>query len=272
MNKGAFGLALLACAIPLVPGATAPRPPLQPIKAWTLDYGETACTAIRTYGSSEAPITLAFRPSPNGTVVRAVVIRPGRASDAYHFDLNAELGATSVKTTGLHFGSTDHKSTVVWINFRREQLEGFRRSTTFTLHGGGDVDGSFALPGMATILDRLDECNADLRKYWNTGDGAPPLSKPATPLKPLAAYFSDRDYPDQAIHDHAAGLSGVMLMVDETGKLKDCLVEKTSGIASLDAMTCYVLLERARFDPALDVARKPVKSVLTTAVKWKMGA
>jgi hypothetical protein len=182
MTKGAFGLALLACAAPLAP-ARAAEPPLQPIKGWTLDYGETACTAIRTYGSAEAPITLAFRPSPNGNVVRAVVVRPGRASNAYHFELDAEIGTTRVKTTGLHFGSADHKSMVVWINFRREQLEGFRGSQVFTLHGGGEVQGSFALPGMATILDRLDECNEDLRKYWNAGKGAPPLSKPATPLR-----------------------------------------------------------------------------------------
>jgi TonB family protein len=270
VNKNAFRLALLACAVPLAAGANSP--PLQPIRSWTLDYGETACAAIRTYGSADAPITLAFRPSPNGAVVRVVVVRPGRAADAYHFDLDAELGATRVKTTGLHFGSTDHKSTVVWINFRREQLEGFRRSTVFVLHGGGDVEGSFALPGMATILDRLDECNADLRKYWNTGDGTPPLSKPATPLKPLASYFSDSDYPDQAIREFESGRSEVMLMVDETGKLKDCLVEESSGNASLDAMTCYVLLQRAKFNPALDASGKPVRSVLTSAVKWKMGA
>jgi hypothetical protein len=35
-------------------------------------------------------------------------------------------------------------------------------------------------------------------------------------------------------------------------------------------MTCYVLLARARFNPALDAAGKPVRSVMTTRVKWKM--
>jgi hypothetical protein len=269
MKKRAFPFALLACLLLPGPASAAPRPPLQPIKGWTLDYGETACTALRTYGSKEAPVTLAFRPSPNGKVVRLVVARSGRASAAYHFDLAADLGTIPVKTTGLQFGSSDRKKKIVWINFRRDQLEGFRRSAVLALRGGQDVDERFALPGIAAVLDRLDECNADLRKYWNTGNGAPPLSKPATPLRPLHEYFSSSDYPDQAVQEFAGGVSAVMMMVDETGKLKDCLVEQTSGIASLDAMTCYVLLDRARFNPALDASGKPVRSVLTTRVKWK---
>ena len=59
------------------------------------------------------------------------------------------------------------------------------------------------------------------------------------------------------------------LLVDETGALKDCTVDETSGIASLDAMGCLVFMERAKFTPARDAAGKPVRSVVSTSITWK---
>jgi protein TonB len=59
-------------------------------------------------------------------------------------------------------------------------------------------------------------------------------------------------------------------MVDQTGALQDCLVEGTSGVATLDAMVCIVLRSRAKFHPAIDAQGKPARSVLSTRVKWVM--
>jgi TonB-like protein len=268
MIKPARPLTLLACAL-LLPAA-GPRPLRQPIKPWVLDYGATACTALRTYGSGKAPVTLALRPSPNGNVVRLVVMRPGRAPKPYHFPVTTNLSDARVKTTGLRFQPKGARHDLVWINFERSALDGLAGAGEIAIRGGSDIDERFALPGIAAVLKGLDTCNADLRRYWNVGDAGAPLSAPATPLKPLPHYFSSDDYPFQAFHEGASGASKIMMMVDESGALKDCMVEETSGIATLDAMACLVLLERARFRPALDAAGKPARSVLTTRVVWRM--
>ena len=270
MDKLPRAFTTLACAALLQAFAPGPPPLRQPIRGWVLDYGDTACTAMRTYGSAAAPVLLAFRPSPNGGVVRLVVSRPGKAPPAYHFPLTTNISADSARATGLRFPSADRKNDIVWINFARPDLEALRGAGEIAIRGGGAIDQRFALPGIAAVLDALDICNADLRKYWNVGDAGVQLSAPARSLRPLAAYFSSDDYPAQAISEEATGTSRIVVMVDETGAVKDCLVEETSGIASLDAMACIALRQRARFKPALDAAGKPVRSVLTGRVTWRM--
>jgi hypothetical protein len=250
--------------------SSAAAPLREPSKKWTVDYGETACTALRAYGSEDASTILAFRPSPNGTVVRLMVVRPGRMPTPHHFDLTASIGSAQVKTTGLRFSSGSKKSEVIWINFDRAELEGLGQSGEIAIKGSG-IDERFALPGMAAVLKALDTCNRDLREHWNvTEAAAAKIATPASPVKPLNHYFSAEDYPSQAIREDASGRTGFIMMIDETGKLKDCIVEETSGIASLDAMACGVLLERAKFTPARDAAGNPIRSVYVVGVRWML--
>jgi hypothetical protein len=270
MSKAFLTPALLAGAALLQGFAAAgSAPALQPIKGWVLDYGDTACTAERQYGSAAAPITLALRPSPSGSVVRLWVVRPGKAPPAHHFKVTASLSGEKVRTTGLRFAPRDSERDIVWINFERAELRGLAGAGEIAISGGKAIDERFALPGIAGVLKGLDSCNADLRKYWNVGDSGARLSRPASPLRPLADYFSTDDYPAQAYYEGASGRSAMMIMVDETGTPRDCLIERTSGIASLDSVTCSVLLGRARFSPALDEAGRPVRSVLSGRIDWR---
>jgi hypothetical protein len=268
--KRILPLTAAAAAAALAAAAGPPPQARQPVTGWVVDYGESACSALRTYGSEAGPITLAFRPSPNGTVVRLVLARPGHApSNADQFDVVMNISPPSLKTTGLRFGARDGKSEVVWINARRSDLEGLRAAGEIAIRGGPVAD-RFALPGIGKVLDALDTCNADLRLYWNVGEHGSVVAKPAAPLKPLIRYFSSDDYPAQAVTREDGGRSVIMMMIDESGKLKDCLVEETSGIAALDAMTCIVLRDRAKFRPAVDGAGGPVRSVLTQTVIWRI--
>ena len=242
----------------------------QPTGKWVVDYGETSCTAARRYGTAEQPVTLAFRPSPDGNVVRLMVARPGRVPSPYHFPVTTTVTSEKAKTTGLRFASTDKKLDIIWINFQRAALEGLPQAGEIVLKSGRELDERFVLPGIAAVLKALDRCNADLRKHWNADEAAAAaLSKVATPVKPLHRVVSNTDYPRQAMMEGASGLTRIMMMIDETGTLKDCMVVETSGIATLDAMSCGLLLERAgKFNPALDAAGKPVKSVYTAAFRW----
>jgi hypothetical protein len=46
--------------------AAAAQAPLQPIRPWNLDYGETQCIAAREYAYPGEPVSLAIRTAPNG--------------------------------------------------------------------------------------------------------------------------------------------------------------------------------------------------------------
>jgi outer membrane biosynthesis protein TonB len=155
-----------------------------------------------------------------------------------------------------------------WINLKRDELKGLGQAAEISIKGGG-IDERFALPGMAAVLKALDACNQDLREHWNVTEAtAAKITKEASPLKPLGSYVSNGDYPTQASRENASGKTGFIMMIGETGKIEDCMVEETSGIASLDAMACGIFLERAKFTPALDAAGKPIRSVCMTSVTW----
>jgi TonB family protein len=202
-------------------------------------------------------------------MVRLVVLLPGHGVPAYQFEVKTNITGATVKTNGLRFPASRDRNDIVWINFTPAELAGLRGAGEIALDGGPLHD-RFVLPGIGKVLDALETCNADLRKYWNVGDGEAGLSRRARPKRPLPDYFSSSDYPSQAMQQSDSGISKIMMMIDETGALKDCMVEETSGVAMLDAMTCAVLQERARFEPALDSAGKPARSVLTTRVNWRI--
>jgi outer membrane biosynthesis protein TonB len=262
-------LPLLAClSLALAPPAAA-QTLQQPNAAWVVDYGETACTALRTYGRADRPTTLAFRPSPNGSIVRVMVARPGKAPPPSHFAVKTNVDPAGARLTGLRFGSSDGKTELTWINIDRAALDALPAAGEMAITGKGMIDERFAVPGIAAVLKSLDTCNGDLRAHWNAGQAAAAqLTRRAATVTPLFRLISNSDYPQQALQEGEGGLSQIVLLVDEKGKAKDCMIEQTSGIASLDAMACGVFLRRAKFTPALDAAGKPTRDIFFSRIKW----
>ncbi|HEX8578984.1 MAG TPA: energy transducer TonB [Allosphingosinicella sp.] len=268
MNRFAFAASLLAAAA-LLPLSAARSAAQEPSGKWVVDYGETYCTASRKYGTADKPVTFALRPSASGKIIRLMIVRRGRVGGPHHIKVNVDHSGVPIKATALQFPSRDPKLEISWINLERQALDGIGKSERIAIRGGG-MDEEFALPQIGEVLAALQTCNDDLRQHWNVEGvaGAASIEKHARSAKSLAAYFSDTDYPMQALMEGAGGMSRFTLLVDETGALKDCTVDETSGIASLDAQSCAVLMERAKFTAALDSAGKPVRSVVYSAVRW----
>lgn len=60
----------------------------------------------------------------------------------------------------------------------------------------------------------------------------------------------------------------VQVMVDANGRVSSCAPVRGSGNAGLDALTCRLVKERARFTPALDAQGRPVASEAYTSFVW----
>lgn len=240
----------------------------QPSKGWVFYRGATACTAAMSYGTVKAPVTFALRPSPDGNVFRMVLVRKGRLSAAEHFAVTTSVTPDASRLTGIRFGSSDKKGHVVWINLDKAAVARIGGAGEIAIKGER-IDERFALPGVVEALGTLNTCNEKLRARWNVEEAASAsLTKAAVSIKPLNQYFSSDDYPSQPLRTGDSGVTRIMMMIDEAGVLKDCMVVETSGIASLDAQGCAILLVRAKFSPALDAAGKPARSVMTAGIKW----
>ena len=64
------------------------------------------------------------------------------------------------------------------------------------------------------------------------------------------------------------GTVEVQVSVEPDGRVSSCAPVRGSGNAGLDAMTCRLVQERARFTPALNEQGRPVASQVYTTIVW----
>ncbi len=101
---------------------------------------------------------------------------------------------------------------------------------------------------------------------------APAVSGPrrAVSERPIASYFTDRDYPASALRDGAAGRVQVRVDIDTGGRATACAVVESSGNSELDARTCALTIERMRFKVAMNAAGRATRDTITFRVVWRI--
>jgi len=86
----------------------------------------------------------------------------------------------------------------------------------------------------------------------------------------LAGVFSDGDYPPDALKAHKEGSVSVRLTINAEGKVSGCQLRRSSGVRSLDRVTCDLLSSRAIFEPARDREGRAIEDRLVQRVTWRI--
>jgi TonB family protein len=73
------------------------------------------------------------------------------------------------------------------------------------------------------------------------------------------------DYPQEALEKDEQGTAHIRLTINPEGRVTECAVEKSTGSRSLDATSCRLYAERARYEP---VAENEWPRVVHHQVKW----
>jgi TonB family protein len=127
----------------------------------------------------------------------------------------------------------------------------------------------FVLGEFPEALRQLEDCTVKLGEKWGyTAEEQHRISKPAKPVQGLDSLFSGDDYPLAALHDQTMGRVRVKIPLNSSGEPTDCQIVSGSGSVDLDAATCRIILTRAKFEPAIDVDGKPVRSVYVETIQW----
>ena len=92
-------------------------------------------------------------------------------------------------------------------------------------------------------------------------------TQPPTLIK-NSLVLHDRDYPTKAIENGDAGVVTAHLSVTPAGRVGGCKVTETSGSDALDALTCRITTNRARFTPAHDADGQTTAGDYYVAVTW----
>lgn len=107
------------------------------------------------------------------------------------------------------------------------------------------------------------------------GKDAPlPETPPAPPHRPIGdvrGLFTTDDYPARALALEHQGTVVAKLKVDAAGRVEKCSIRRSSGHDDLDGVTCAILRERARFEPARDRKGRSIRGDYTTPpIRWEM--
>lgn len=81
-------------------------------------------------------------------------------------------------------------------------------------------------------------------------------------------WINNADYPLGSLRAGEDGRVEYELFVDETGKVTDCKVLRSTATSALDAWTCELLLERAKFEPGLNEDGKAVANTYFNDTFW----
>ena len=127
------------------------------------------------------------------------------------------------------------------------------------------------LGNVAAGIDVLRQCMSDQLRSWGIDPSTlAALSRRPRALHPggTAGYFSNGDYPAEALRGHQSGRTTVRLDIGPEGRVTACSLLASSGHRSLDDRTCLILSRRARFEPALDAAGAPTSAPQVARVRW----
>lgn len=274
-------LSVLVLTISPTPAVAAP---LQPTSKWVVDYTPSNCTARRTFGEHAISIV----PSPLGSSTRIIIEGPGRALRARQYPSTVDPidGRDPVRASSLIYPFKAAKGRRgIYTVLPNDLVARMLASGKIDIRAGkqesrliwadrtaSPMGAALAIGGGSTLSKVIDTCMADLRKHWGMVDGAFPAPALAPqPIGNVMGVFRDEDYPEDALAANQSGKTQYLLMIDERGVVMDCAITESSGIATLDAMGCQVLRERARFGPAKNSSGKSVKSTyVTPPIRWAL--
>lgn len=279
---------------------------LQPSSPWNLDYGETKCRLVRSFGAEDDKHYLIldqhFPSRGAGLTAAGPEFRrfKGREETAIGFTDTAEP-RTGVPLKG-NLGDVRHALIFTNVFFgakpARIVVAGERSPDQGSKDPGGD-DLASGIPGLNTNIggdanhlsltqrkrevrfetgplapafEALNTCTRDMVRQWGF-DVEKQMTVARRPVFKNVASIAGRiqkGYPDAALR---AGVSAILRMratIDENGAVEECFLNGLTTTDKLDSTACSEIYEHAQFEPALDINGAPIRSFYTTSITYRI--
>lgn len=243
----------------------------KPQGQWVVDFADDHCLAGHKFLTSYGETVFQFQPDMMRRHATINIIVPKGAMT------DRQWGEMKVDWTG-RIDETDSKPIFQVMKLSEDkrvvtfsiETDGMRASPTLELRISFEKNPGFAfqLPNWGSLQTLLDQCAADLRVSKGFPGPEYDLAKVHAKAK-IFKYFSDDDYPKEALQNNEQGEVWVLFWVDADGRVSNCTIDKTSGSKSLDATTCKII-QKVRFDPAIGQDGKPIREPSSTRLRWHM--
>lgn len=250
--------------------ASMPALAAQPVGEWKIEPSEARCVAVRQYGLPSKPMTLALKASLHGDAIQLAVLRDGYQRHLAQTGVTIAVDGARFETTAISYPISGNRRRVAHlINLDADASAAIRNGSNLQVSVIEGFEESFKLASPIDAWKNLQDCVSRVRETWNIGEEWRVRIDTAArgDLRPL---FSSDDYPLRAMLADQSGSTKIGLLIDEQGRVRDCTLIEASGIAMLDARSCGIIVERARFEPAVGADGKPVKSSWRQTITWRL--
>lgn len=266
------GYLIAAMALLTAPNtAFAATEPLLPTGQWVVDFAEHQCVASREYGGDRRYF-LVLKPAPAGDVVQLTLLHEGSGPrEAREIDGQITIdGQPTIDVRILDYRASGQRMRMSQINLTADQFAPLRTATRLSIDARRGPKVDLRLSQMPALTEQIDACLDDLRQHWHI-DEAVRAAVPAEETADFRGLFTASDYPAISNRRGDGGRVRVVLLIDEAGKVADCMVTNSSGVPALDVQTCIVLRDRARFRPAHGADGRPMRSyTFPPPIIWKL--
>ena len=303
-KNGRLAAALLLASPTALHAQDKPPVILTPTSPWNVNYADDSCRLGRTFAEGDGQAVFLidqFEPGPTMNVLVAsksfrgyagnkVSTRFGPSGAERTIDrlIDATFGkigpaimvnrvvlADNTASNSAHLASDGGDATpsdaTVLVEAKEATPEQAQAITWFEVQRGSRAPIRFALGPMREPMAALRACTEELLTHWGIDVAAhKSLSRRVMPRSNPGTWVSSEDYPAHLARGGVQGLIQFRLLVDEKGEVTSCHIQQSTRPAEFDKKVCDIMSRRARFDPALDAAGRPVRSYWRSSFRFMM--
>ena len=172
------------------------------------------------------------------------------------------------------YGLQKSNQTLTTLNTDDDVTAELENATSVKLDFAKGGARNVAVPGMRAALAALETCQVDLLKGWGVDPTereryAGPSKTPFYLGEP-SRWITTDDYPASAVQAGQKGTSTALWTIGIDGRVKDCRIVRSSGVAALDQATCTLIAKRGRYMPARDKRGNLIEFHSMRRVVWRL--
>ena len=233
--------------------------------AWQVDWGDQYCTLVRL-PDRNTPFVVSIRALPGGHDATLILVESGRGR------LPSGISAVSVDPAQRSFQvrvvaerRPGGRRALVLHDLPNHFLDTLSGAHALQLSGGGRVRRRIDLRQAGTAVR---QCISDALREWDIDEAALSALR-EWPVSTNMMGLRHTDYPEESLRRRSQGRVVVRIDVSPEGRITACLPIASSGDRALDSTTCRIILERARFTPAIGADGRPVAARIAATVTWR---
>lgn len=115
----------------------------------------------------------------------------------------------------------------------------------------------------------MQACHDDLLRSWEIDpDTLAKFRSLPVPVGNPGEWATTNDYPGSLLSSGIHGTVAFKIKVGTDGKPLDCMVLESSKVEALDKLSCQLVVQRARFKPAIDSDGQPTIAPYINRIRW----